>query len=70
MKLLSSKCIEYQDIQILVVNDGSKDITQELAEAYEKKYPACARSTLKDAGGHGSTIKIWNEICGGNMLRL
>lgn len=44
------------DIEVLVVNDGSKDRTPAIAEAYEKKYPSSFRLISKENGGHGSTI--------------
>ena len=58
------------DIQILVVNDGSKDRTQELAEAYEKKYPGCVRALSKENGGHGSTINYGMKYAEGKYVKV
>ena len=38
------KCVDSllkggEDVEILIVDDGSKDATAEIADAYEKKYP-------------------------------
>lgn len=44
------------DIEVLVVNDGSKDHTAEIADKFEKKYPETFRLISKENGGHGSTI--------------
>ncbi len=39
-----------EDVEILVVDDGSKDMTPEIADAYEKKPRVlCAPSTRKTA---------------------
>ena len=43
-------------LDIIVVNDGSKDHTQEIAEIYTSRYPGIVRCIHKANGGHGSTI--------------
>ncbi len=57
------KCLESMlidsllaDIEILVVNDGSKDSTPEIAQRYVEAYPDTVRLLNKENGGHGSTI--------------
>ena len=44
------------DIEVLVVDDGSKDRTATIGKAYEEKYPDTFRVISKENGGHGSTI--------------
>lgn len=44
------------DIEVLIINDGSKDRTVELAEKYVQQYPGTFRVVNKENGGHGSTI--------------
>lgn len=44
------------DIEILIVNDGSKDRTAEIGEKYQEEYPQTIRVINKENGGHGSTI--------------
>ena len=44
------------DIEVLIVNDGSKDSTQKIACEFETKYPDTVRAIEKPNGGHGSTI--------------
>lgn len=43
-------------IEVLVVNDGSKDNTANIVKEYEIKYPESIRLISKENGGHGSTI--------------
>ena len=43
-------------IEILIVNDGSKDGTARIAGEYQEKYPGSIRLIDKENGGHGSTI--------------
>ncbi len=44
------------DIEILIVNDGSKDNTKVLGEKLQSEFPSCVRLIDKENGGHGSTI--------------
>ena len=44
------------DVEILVVDDGSKDSTADIADAYEKKYPGIVRAIHQENGGHGEAV--------------
>lgn len=44
------------EIEILIVNDGSKDHTAEIGKKLEEQYPETVRLINKENGGHGSTI--------------
>ena len=44
------------DVEILVINDGSKDCTPEIANAYEKRYPGIVRAIHQENGGHGEAV--------------
>lgn len=44
------------DIEVLVINDGSKDNTAAIAKEYQDKYPKSFFLVDKENGGHGSTI--------------
>ena len=55
------KCIESlltggEDVEILVVDDGSKDRTAEIADAYAEKYPTIVRAIHQENGGHGEAV--------------
>lgn len=43
-------------LDIMIVDDGSKDKTAEIAKAYEDKYPESIRLISKKNGGWGSTV--------------
>ena len=45
-----------KDIELIVVNDGSKDSSLEIAREYENNYPDTVVVINKENGGHGSTI--------------
>ena len=44
------------DIEVIIVNDGSKDDTGKIADEYEKKYPTIVKAIQKENGGHGSGV--------------
>jgi teichuronic acid biosynthesis glycosyltransferase TuaH len=44
------------DLEIIIVNDGSKDNSKFIATNYENKYPSVVRVINKKNGGHGSCI--------------
>ncbi len=55
------KCIESilpggEEIEILIVDDGSKDRTAEIADAYAAKYPTIVRAIHQPNGGHGEAV--------------
>ena len=44
------------DVEIIVVNDGSNDRTLEIAKEYQTQYPSIIKIIDKENGGHGSGI--------------
>ena len=57
-------------MEVLVVNDGSKDCTSEIAHEYEKATGGVVRVIDKDNGGHGSTINIGIKEARGKYFRI
>lgn len=45
-----------EDLEILIVNDGSTDHSLEIAEEYVRQHPDTYRVITKENGGHGSGI--------------
>ena len=45
-----------EDVEIIIVNDGSKDRTSEIAHEYEEKYPTIIKAVDKENGGHGDAV--------------
>ncbi|MEE1100013.1 MAG: glycosyltransferase family A protein [Agathobacter sp.] len=55
-KCIDSILIGGEDVEILIVDDGSKDRTAEIADEYEKKYPTICRAIHQENGGHGEAV--------------
>ena len=71
-KALDSLCVKeiIDDIEILVIDDGSKDNTGRIAKKYQELYPATVKYIKKDNGGHGSTINKGIELACGKYFRV
>ena len=45
-----------EDVEIIVVNDGSKDGTAAIADEYAEKYPTIVKAVHQENGGHGEAV--------------
>ncbi len=55
------KCIDSllsggEDVELIIVDDGSTDGTGRIADEYAEKYPSIIRVVHKENGGHGSAV--------------
>lgn len=55
-KAINSLLSGGEDMEIIVVDDGSTDGTLAIAEQYEAKYPGIVRAVHKENGGHGDAV--------------
>ena len=44
------------DIEIIIVDDGSSDSTGKIADEYQKNYPGQVRAVHQENGGHGAAV--------------
>ena len=58
------------DIEVLIVNDGSSDDTATIAERYVSKYENTFRLINKENGGHGSTINTGAREARGKYFKV
>lgn len=59
-----------EDVEILVINDGTKDRSVELALPFAEKYPETFRLINKENGGHGSTINRGIREAAGRYFKV
>ena len=58
------------DLEVLVVNDGSTDGAVEIAKEFVEKYPNTFRIVNKENGGHGSTINRGIKEAAGKYFKV
>jgi len=58
------------DIEVILVNDGSKDNSLNIIKEYGEKYPESVIVVDKENGGHGSTINAGLKIATGKYFRV
>ncbi|MCR5335919.1 MAG: glycosyltransferase [Synergistes sp.] len=58
------------EIEVIVVNDGSKDGTEDTAAEYVSKYPGTFTLINKKNGGHGSAINTAVQTARGRYIKV
>ncbi len=57
-------------VEILIVNDGSSDNTAAIADEYEKKYPDICRAIHQENKGHGGAVNTGIKNATGIYLKV
>lgn len=57
-------------IQIIIVNDGSKDRTSEIAHSYQSTYPETVVVIDKENGNYGSCINAALPVANGRFVKI
>lgn len=57
-----------KEIEVIVVNDGTKDNSQKIIDKYVKKYPDKIKSFIKENGGQGSARNYGLEKVSGEYI--
>jgi len=68
MSMVSSPVAD--QLEIIVVDDGSPDNSAQIALAYQEQYPTIVRVIRKENGGHGSTINAALAAATGIFFRV
>ncbi len=59
-----------EDVEILIVDDGSKDRTLEIAQNFEKRYPGIVRAIHQENKGHGGAVNTGIENATGLFFKV
>lgn len=59
-----------EDVEIIVVDDGSTDRTGEIADQYREKFPDRITVVHKENGGHGSGVNKGMELATGLYFKV
>lgn len=59
-----------EEIEIIIVNDGSRDRTSEIAHEYMKNYPEIVRVIDKENGGHGDAVNAGLSAAQGRYFKV
>ncbi|MCI9382268.1 MAG: glycosyltransferase family 2 protein [Dorea sp.] len=59
-----------EEIEIIIVNDGSTDRTSEIAHEYRKQYPDIIRVIDKENGGHGDAVNAGLDSARGKYFKV
>lgn len=57
-------------IEVIIVDDGSKDSTPDIGREYEEKYPDTFKIISKENGGHGSAVNCGIENASGKYYKI
>lgn len=55
-KCINSLIAGGEDVEVLIVDDGSHDKTGEIADQFAKQYPAIVKAIHQENGGHGEAV--------------
>lgn len=67
---INSILVAKEDIELIIVNDGSKDKTLKIAQKYEQKYPKIVKVIDKENGGHGSGVNAGLALATGKYFKV
>lgn len=69
-KCIDSLLVGGEDIEILVINDGSCDSTGEIADEYARLYPTIVKAVHQENGGHGEAVNTGLKNASGLYFKV
>ncbi|SDF16876.1 Glycosyltransferase involved in cell wall bisynthesis [Fontibacillus panacisegetis] len=69
-RCISSLLVEGEEIEILIINDGSSDLTGRIAEDYVAKYPSIVRVVHQENLGHGGAVNTGLRYAAGLFVKV
>lgn len=59
-----------EEVEILIVNDGSTDKTKKIGKQYAEKYPSIVKVINKENGGHGDAVNAGLHQASGRYFKV
>lgn len=59
-----------EDVEIIIVNDGSTDKTKKIAKRYAEQYPTIVKAVNKENGGHGDAVNTGLSHATGKYFKV
>lgn len=69
-RCLDSLVIGGENIEIIIVDDGSTDMTGEIADSYSRQFPDIVTVVHKENGGHGSGVNTGLALATGKYFKV
>ncbi len=69
-KCVQSLLVGGDEVEIIIVNDGSKDGTLSIAKKYAEEYPTIVRYVDKENGGHGDAVCAGLAVATGKYFKV
>ena len=69
-KCIDSLLIGKNQVEIIIVDDGSTDKTGKIADDYHKKYPEIIKVIHQENGGHGEGINVGLKHATGKYFKV
>ena len=69
-KAINSLLPAGDDVEIIVVNDGSADKTKKIAKKYAENYPDIVKVVNKENGGHGDAVMSGLAMAAGKYFKV
>lgn len=59
-----------EDMEVIIVNDGSKDRTEEIGKSLVEKYPTIVKLVSQENGGHGEAVNTGLKNATGEFFKV
>ena len=69
-RCIDSLLVYQNEVEIIIVDDGSTDDTPQIADAYAKQFPGTVRVIHKENGGHGSGVNAGLAAAKGEYFKV